>query len=705
MNLQHTLVSTGLLVSAFLCASTLPTLAQGGTIEAWGNRRILPGIATGYTKISADRWAAGVKLDGSLDVWGESLMYNIANVPEPNNNYVDVSVGVEQIVALRKDGSAVVWGRNDKNQCYIPEPNSGFVAVIADVYHDSYRHCAGLKADGTVVLFGKDVYQPQNLKGLVSLETNKKSWYIEDPNYTMGLKADGSIVYDGYSDHSLAHLPEPNTGFVKVSCGTSHAIALRKDGTIAVWGNTSCGQGRLPSPNSGFIDVAAASNACAALRADGSVVCWGDNTQGSCNLPVPNEGFVRLSSSRSSFIGFKRDGSYVAWNQLLPLTNRLTNSDYTKISVYTDEVAALKQDGTITGLCTRYSSAEDPNAKYIDVAQGSDYVIGLKDDGTVTQWSSDPNTYKMNFPNSGFTAVAANSSTTVALKQDGSVVCWGRYSTETVYSDPNHKYIAISCGGSQLLMLKDDGTVVCKEVNCSGQKQSPTENHDFVAIAAGADHSMALRSDGSIICWGANAYGQCNVPAPNQDFVRIYAGQYTSIGIKSNGTIVTWGTMNYTESDGGIISAAHANSTLYLVRREHVIHGHVDLTDYIGDKTQPLLSVAVSSPNDAGRVSHNVLMFDKDGNYSMPSCLKPPYNIVFSSPHFVPVSVSGTAGDAVTNISMVNGDANGDGQVNLFDYVVLDQNFDTSDGMADLNGDGQVNLFDYVVVDRSFGTI
>ena len=54
-------------------------------------------------------------------------------------------------------------------------------------------------------------------------------------------------------------------------------------------------------------------------------------------------------------------------------------------------------------------------------------------------------------------------------------------------------------------------------------------------------------------------------------------------------------------------------------------------------------------------------------------------------------------------MNLVNGDADGNNAVNLFDFVVLDSNFGKSDDMADLNGDGTVNLFDYVVIDQAFG--
>ncbi len=62
---------------------------------------------------------------------------------------------------------------------------------------------------------------------------------------------------------------------------------------------------------------------------------------------------------------------------------------------------------------------------------------------------------------------------------------------------------------------------------------------------------------------------------------------------------------------------------------------------------------------------------------------------------------TGTA--TVATLSLGNGDTNADGGVNLFDYVVLDEHFNTPWQMADVDGDGSVNLFDYVILDMYFG--
>ncbi|MHB1463136.1 MAG: hypothetical protein ACYC1M_17740 [Armatimonadota bacterium] len=80
------------------------------------------------------------------------------------------------------------------------------------------------------------------------------------------------------------------------------------------------------------------------------------------------------------------------------------------------------------------------------------------------------------------------------------------------------------------------------------------------------------------------------------------------------------------------------------------------------------------------------------------------YELYAKSTHWVRTkSEVQLSSNTSTTITPANGDADGDNQVNLFDFVVLDINFDKVNVMADLDCDGQVNLFDYVVIDQNFG--
>ncbi len=67
----------------------------------------------------------------------------------------------------------------------------------------------------------------------------------------------------------------------------------------------------------------------------------------------------------------------------------------------------------------------------------------------------------------------------------------------------------------------------------------------------------------------------------------------------------------------------------------------------------------------------------------------------------IQITPAGT--EQIVPISLLSGDADGNGQINLFDYVELDMHFNSNDPLADVDGSGSVNLFDYVVLDQNFG--
>ncbi|MHB1461643.1 MAG: dockerin type I domain-containing protein [Armatimonadota bacterium] len=682
----------------------VPAYAQGGTIEAWAGLRILAGEQSGFVSISAGGVYAGLKRDGSIVCWGPQVD-NLMKVPAPNTDFVKVSVGAEQAIGLKRNGSVVVWGRNDYGQCYIPSPNSGYVDINA-------TSMLGIKSDGSVVYFGTNG----------GIDTSKKDFtsIVSGKDFMVGLKYNGSLeVYGGYETLSL--LPQPNSDYIAVAASDAHAAALRKDGSIVCWGGNAFGKTYVPEPNTGFVAVAAGVQHTVGLKSDGSVVCWGSNSYSQCTPPVPNDGFVKIFAVGYGTIGLKRDGSYVYWgirNQYL-MPGR--NEGFTKLVGAGGFIAGIKNDTSLT-VWGGYGYDQDnqdlvpePNRDFIDVALGEDHVVAVKSDGSVVTWGrNDDGRCTLPDPNTEFKAVAATKATNPAynlgLKTDGSVVSWntGNLATYKI-PQPNSDFTAIDAGDSHFLGLKSDGSVVCWGSNNPSLTTVPEPNTDYIAIAAGRTHNVALKRDGSIVCWSQYTSADiCTVPEPNQDFVAIAAGYDYSFGLKRDGTVVGWGsnfgtTYEMPAKGPGVLSIATSYRSLLMIRSQQNVTGQIKLNGFTGSVPSQQFTATITSMNNPSLSQCLNLQPQTDGSYNLSTHLQPPYNIRLASPHFLASKATNVAPGQNTGFELVNGDANGDGAVNLFDYVVLDTHFNSNDPMADLDGDGSVNLFDYVVVDQSFG--
>lgn len=113
------------------------------------------------------------------------------------------------------------------------------------------------------------------------------------------------------------------------------------------------------------------------------------------------------------------------------------------------------------------------------------------------------------------------------------------------------------------------------------------------------------------------------------------------------------------------------------------------------------LNYQLSGPvNYSGTVSLN------DSGTAQIHAIQPgTYSLTLSSTHWLRRAIQEivTSTNTPVNTTITNGDADGDGMINLFDFVVLDSTFGSSDPMADLDGSGLVNLFDYVIIDSNFG--
>jgi alpha-tubulin suppressor-like RCC1 family protein len=56
-------------------------------------------------------------------------------VPAPNKSFIAIAAGGNHSLGLKADGTVVGWGNNIYGQCTMPSPNSGFGSIAAGSFH------------------------------------------------------------------------------------------------------------------------------------------------------------------------------------------------------------------------------------------------------------------------------------------------------------------------------------------------------------------------------------------------------------------------------------------------------------------------------------------------------------------------------------------------------------------------------------------
>ncbi len=142
------------------------------------------------------------------------------------------------------------------------------------------------------------------------------------------------------------------------------------------------------------------------------------------------------------------------------------------------------------------------------------------------------------------------------------------------------------------------------------------------------------------------------------------------------------------------------------------VSGTVTLGDFGGDVTQ--VPVDVELRQDGSVVRAETVTLDAQGNYTIIDVEPGDYQIAFKASHWLRVVVPLTVGNADVSgvdVTLTNGDIDGDNEITLFDFGQLVAAFGSMPGddnwnpEANLDGDDEVTLFDFGILVRNFGAI
>ena len=603
------------------------TLKSNGNVLAWGanaqgqvtgtastndpfsaiaNPMILGGkILNGITAIAAgDAHTVALKNDGSVVAWGYNTAGQVTGIPTTTAPYsaianpvtlkgqvlsrvIAIAAGVYHSVALRSDGSVVVWG-SWEDQTAPVAAQSGVTAIAA-----GYEFTVALKNDGSVVasgLYAMNVPMAAQ-SGVVAIAAGEF--------HVLALKNDGSVVVWGKTPSGLSldgtDVPANLSGVAAIAAGFDHSVALaapkspavstqpisqavalwqrarfhvtatgyplsyqwRKDG-IVIEGATSDTYEFVAESDATSSYTVRVSNILGSVTSappaaltvtpafPGSVVVWGGNGLGQATVPLAAQsGILAVAAGGSHTLALKADGTLVSWGEVYDGTEYVASpapsslSGVTAIAAGANHSAALKTDGSVVAWgFNGLGQTNVPAAAHSGVtaiAAGANYTVALKADGSVLSWGANVEDLQVPVPveaQSGVMAIAAGYDHTVALKSDGSVVAWGYnyYGQANVPAAAKSGVIAIAAGINHTAALKSDGSVLVWG-SADQTAVPPAAMSGVTAIAAGDYHTLALKADGSVVAWGFNDSGQSTVPKGLVGVTAIAGGSGHSVAL------------------------------------------------------------------------------------------------------------------------------------------------------------------------------
>ncbi len=237
-----------------------------------------------------------LKEDGTVLIWGANNA-NQLTLPFNLNKVKGIAVGADFAMALT-NGTVVAWGNNANGQLNVPAGLTNAVAIAART-----GSALALRSDGTLVGWGATPAVPAGTYEAIAVGIS----------HCVALSTSGTVI--AWGDNSVGQLNVPSsTGIKAITSGANHSMALRSDGFVFLWGDNSSGQLNIPGIQGNVMAIAAGTTHSLALLRNGAVVAWGGNASGQATVPpAATANVVAIAAGTSHSLALKSDGTIVAW--------------------------------------------------------------------------------------------------------------------------------------------------------------------------------------------------------------------------------------------------------------------------------------------------------------------------------------------------------------------------------------------------------
>ncbi len=259
-----------------LCAAWSARGQNAGGVTGWGDTNLTqldfpPGLTNVVAVSGGAQHNIALRNDGTVILWGGDGDGQISTMPAALIAIRAVAAGGRHTLVLRSNGTVAAWGAADANQTTVPAGLSGVRAIAAG---DAFS--LALRSNGTVVAWGT----------VASPAYTTVKMIAAGGDHALALLSNNTVVaWGGLNSYGQLNVPSPLAA-TNIAAGGAHSLVIRTDGVIIGWGRSTYGQTAASNGLTGARAIFAGQNHSGALKANGTVVCWGDNTFGQRGVPA-----------------------------------------------------------------------------------------------------------------------------------------------------------------------------------------------------------------------------------------------------------------------------------------------------------------------------------------------------------------------------------------------------------------------------------
>lgn len=457
--------------------------------------------------------------------------------PEPAACAVAMAAGADHTCAIRTDGTAWCWGRNDFRQLgdgpakledhtspvQVAAPMSGPALPRFTAITGGTDHSCALGADGTVWCWGHNVA--------------------------------GQLGNNTMNDSGAPVLVSDVTSAIAIAAGRAHNCAVLRDGSVTCWGANNAGQLGNGNMNGmpvstpatiqglgGVTAVAAGGDTTCAVTDQGALSCWGANTVGQLG-----DGTSSLHTKPNAV---PIDGAVVSVAVGHDFTCALTGTG-SVLCAGQNLQGQLGQGNLINPPVPGKPMQVALPGNSVAITAGDEFACSLDAQARVWCWGADDNNQLADPIGSNDLSHSVPALTTYQGVKDlvgggahlcarsaaGGITCSGynghgqlgdgrRTTQGAPQPAPGLAGVqTIDGGGASMCATLGDSTVTCWGDDRFGQLGDGSRNErtaptlveqvgTATQVAVGGDFACALRDDKTAMCWGGNDTGELGDGTP-----------------------------------------------------------------------------------------------------------------------------------------------------------------------------------------------